>query len=45
MSPAYQAAWVAAFPGGTFNGVTYAPGEMIPGYGPPLDYTTGNPMA
>jgi len=45
MSPAYEAAWLAAFPGGTFNGVSYAAGEMIPGYGPPLDYATGNPMA
>lgn len=29
----YAAAYAAAFPGGAF----------IPGYGPPLDYTTGNP--
>jgi spore coat protein A len=43
--PTYRAAWDALFPGGTFNGVTYAAGTFIPGYGPPLDYATGNPMA
>ena len=41
----------AAFPGGTFAGqnpdgslgeVTYAPGTIIPGYGPPNDYNTPN---
>lgn len=31
----YQAAYEAAFPGGTF----------VPGSGPPLDYRTGNPQA
>jgi FtsP/CotA-like multicopper oxidase with cupredoxin domain len=31
----YDAAYNAAFPGGAF----------IPGYGPPLDYNTGNPRA
>jgi FtsP/CotA-like multicopper oxidase with cupredoxin domain len=31
----YSAAYAAAFPGGVF----------IPGYGPPMDYTTGNPRA
>jgi FtsP/CotA-like multicopper oxidase with cupredoxin domain len=38
----YRAAWDAQFPGGTFNGVTYAPGEYIPGFGPPLSYTAPN---
>ena len=49
--PAYAAAWAAAFPGGTFNGeaadgswspVTYAPGTIIPGFGPPLSYNKPN---
>ena len=31
----YEAVYAAAFPGGAF----------IPGFGPPLDYTTGNPDA
>ncbi len=48
---AYAAAWAAAFPGGTFNGeaadgswspVTYAPGTIIPGFGPPLSYNKPN---
>jgi FtsP/CotA-like multicopper oxidase with cupredoxin domain len=48
----YLGAWAARFPGGTFAGqncdgtlgmVTYAPGEIIPGYGPPADYNTPNP--
>jgi len=38
----YRAAWDAQFPGGTFAGVTYAPGEYIPGFGPPTTYTTPN---
>jgi FtsP/CotA-like multicopper oxidase with cupredoxin domain len=47
----YTAAWASKFPGGTFAGqltdgslgmVTYAPGEIIPGYGPPSDYNTAN---
>ena len=47
----YVNAWTAQFPGGTFNGqncdgtsgeVTYADGEIIPGYGPPNDYLTPN---
>ena len=47
----YAAAWAAAFPGGTFNGeaadgswspVTYAPGTIIPGFGPPLSYNKPN---
>ena len=32
----YVADWIAAFPGGTFNGFTFAPGVYIPGFGPPL---------
>jgi spore coat protein A len=39
---AYRAAWDTQFPGGTFNGVTYAPGEYIPGFGPPRSYTALN---
>ena len=31
----YLADWMAAFPGGTFNGFTFAAGTYIPGYGPP----------
>ena len=47
----YAATWAAAFPGGTFNGeaadgswspVTYAPGTIIPGFGPPLSYNKPN---
>ena len=38
----YRASWDARFPGGTFNGVTYAPGTFIPGFGPPLTYGTAN---
>jgi spore coat protein A, manganese oxidase len=38
----YRAAWDALFPGGTFGGVTYDRGTFIPGFGPPLDYATGN---
>ncbi|MBO0804941.1 MAG: multicopper oxidase domain-containing protein [Nocardiopsaceae bacterium] len=49
--PTYIAAWGAAFPGGTYNGeaadgswsaVTYPKGTPIPGYGPPLPYSTPN---
>jgi FtsP/CotA-like multicopper oxidase with cupredoxin domain len=48
---AYLDAWGAAFPGGIFNGeaadgswspVTYQPGTVIPGYGPPLNYFNPN---
>jgi FtsP/CotA-like multicopper oxidase with cupredoxin domain len=35
----YRATYDAAFPGGTFGGVTYPAGTFIPGYGPPLPYT------
>jgi spore coat protein A, manganese oxidase len=47
----YLTAWAAAFPGGTYNGeaadgswspVTYQPGTIIPGYGPPNSYFTPN---
>jgi len=39
---AYLADWMAAFPGGTFNGFTFPPGVYIPGFGPPGNYTTRN---
>jgi spore coat protein A len=47
----YMTTWASKFPGGTFAGqnpdgtlgeVTYAPGTIIPGYGPPSDYNTPN---
>jgi FtsP/CotA-like multicopper oxidase with cupredoxin domain len=38
----YLSDWIGAFPGGTFNGFTFAPGVYIPGFGPPLDYNTPN---
>ncbi len=38
----YVTDWIAAFPGGTFNGFTFAPGVYIPGFGPPRDYQTPN---
>jgi spore coat protein A len=38
----YRLAWDALFPGGTFNGFTFAPQEFIPGYGPPGNYLTKN---
>jgi len=38
----YLADWIASFPGGTFNGHTFAPGEYIPGFGPPGNYQTLN---
>ena len=44
----YNAAYAAAFPGGGIDpmtGLPYPPGVYIPSYGPPLDYTTGNPVA
>jgi spore coat protein A len=37
----YTAAYNAAFPGGG----PYTPGVYMPGYGPPQDYGTGNPLA
>jgi spore coat protein A len=38
----YLADWIASFPGGTFNGFTFAPGVYIPGFGPPANYNTPN---
>jgi spore coat protein A len=38
----YLTDWIASFPGGTFNGHTFAPGVYIPGFGPPLPYNTVN---
>lgn len=40
--PEYRAAWDALFPGGTFNGFKFDPGNFIPGFGPPLAYNTPN---
>jgi spore coat protein A, manganese oxidase len=49
--PAYLAAYAAAYPGGVYNGeaadgtwspITYAPGTIIPGYGPPFNYFNPN---
>ncbi|HSR23965.1 MAG TPA: multicopper oxidase domain-containing protein, partial [Candidatus Eisenbacteria bacterium] len=45
---AYTGAYAAAFPGGGYDPATQAPfppGVFIPGWGPPLDYATGNPRA
>ena len=42
---AYMAAYNAAFPGGGYDPMTcasYGAGMFIPGYGPPLNYNTGN---
>jgi len=44
----YNTAYAAAFPGGGLDpmtGLPYPPGVFIPGFGPPLDYNTGNPLA
>ncbi|HEY4394577.1 MAG TPA: multicopper oxidase domain-containing protein [Polyangia bacterium] len=38
----YLTDWMASFPGGTFNGFNFPPGIYIPGFGPPLNYTTPN---
>jgi FtsP/CotA-like multicopper oxidase with cupredoxin domain len=38
----YLTDWMAAFPGGTFNGFSFPPGVYIPGFGPPLNYLTAN---
>jgi spore coat protein A, manganese oxidase len=38
----YRMAWDALFPGGTFNGFKFDPGNFIPGFGPPLAYNTPN---
>ena len=45
---AYTAAYNAAFPGGGIDpmtGLPYPAGVYMPGYGPPLNYSTGNPLA
>ena len=42
---AYSAAYGAAFPGGGYDpmtGLPYPQGVFIPGFGPPLNYNTGN---
>jgi spore coat protein A len=44
----YNADYAGAFPGGGYDpmtGLPYPPGVFIPGFGPPLDYNTGNPNA
>jgi spore coat protein A len=44
----YLKAYAAAFPGGGYDPMTgkpYPPGMFIPAFGPPLNYTTGNPRA
>ena len=44
----YNASYAAAFPGGGYDPMTQSPygkGVFIPGFGPPLDYATGNPAA
>ena len=46
----YNAAYNAAFPGGGWDNMAVPPGPYpagvyIPGFGPPLDYNTGNPKA
>ncbi len=38
----YLTDWMGAFPGGTFNGFNFPPGVYIPGFGPPLNYSTLN---
>ena len=38
----YLTDWMAAFPGGTFNGFNFPPGIYIPGFGPPLNYSALN---
>ncbi len=38
----YLTDWMASFPGGTFNGFNFPAGQYIPGFGPPLNYTTLN---
>ncbi len=47
---AFATAYAAAFPGSAtiidpMTGLPYAPGVFIPGFGPPLNYFTGNPRA
>ncbi len=38
----YLTDWMAAFPGGTFNGFNFPAGVYIPGFGPPLAYNVLN---
>jgi FtsP/CotA-like multicopper oxidase with cupredoxin domain len=38
----YRNLYDSMFPGGTFGATDYAPGEFIPGYGPPQSYSTPN---
>ena len=38
----YLTDWMAAFPGGTFNGFNFPAGTYIPGFGPPLTYNVLN---
>jgi FtsP/CotA-like multicopper oxidase with cupredoxin domain len=38
----YLTDWMAAFPGGTFNGFNFPAGIYIPGFGPPLTYNVLN---
>ncbi len=38
----YLTDWMAAFPGGTFNGHTFPSGVYIPGFGPPANYNVVN---
>jgi len=38
----YLTDWIAAFPGGTFNGYNFPPGVFIPGFGPPRPYDVPN---
>jgi FtsP/CotA-like multicopper oxidase with cupredoxin domain len=40
----YLTDWMAAFPGGTFNGFTFPAGVYIPGFGPPKNYLSTNPI-
>jgi FtsP/CotA-like multicopper oxidase with cupredoxin domain len=39
---AYLDDWISVFPGGTFNGFNFPPGQYIPGFGPPLSYANTN---
>lgn len=44
----YSTAYAAAFPGGGYDPMTgkpYPAGVFIPGFGPPMDYDTGNTRA
>lgn len=44
----YVKAYESAFPGGGYDHMTqkpFPPGQYIPGFGPPMNYSTGNPNA